>query len=231
MALVVLDSGHMQKVTRASPSRVLALIAEINRRAASDETLADVLAIGIGLVALFGYHKIPGMIRFSKKSYPSLGLKPGYSWVQRLMKIAMDPKIYDTDNWCHLPSQRTSLHEIALMTDGRFEQGIRPDPNNNGIIAITPTTGREDLKMYRIADEPIKPRPPDRYVMLAIPPRENWEGAIDGVRERAFAAGCHFVIAEVLSRKKKELCFSTDSHEETHWALRQVGEVETQHRG
>src|ERR1039457_4126519 len=117
----------MQKVTRASPARVLALIAEINRRAASDETLADVLAIGIGLVALFGYDKIPGMIRFSKKSYPSLGLKPSYSWVRRLMKIAMDPKISDKDNWEHLPSPRTSLFEIALMTDDRFERGTHRD--------------------------------------------------------------------------------------------------------
>jgi hypothetical protein len=221
----------MKIVIRALPSKVLALIAEINRRATSDETLADVLAIGNGLVELFGYNKIPGLIRLNKKSYPSRGLKPGYSWVRRLMKISMDPKIADEQNWEHLPSARTSLFEIALMKEERFRGGTHSDPTNNGVIVITPATSREDLKMYRIADEPIKPRPPDRYVMLAIPPRENWEGAIDGVRERAFAAGCHFVIAEVLSRKKKELCFSTDSHEETHWALRQVGKVETQHRG
>ena len=231
MALVVLDSGHMQKVTHALPSKVLALIAEINRRATSDETLADVLAIGIGLVALFGYNRIPGMIRLSKKSYPSLGLKPGYSWVRRLMKIAMDPKISDKDNWEHLPSPRTSLFEIALMTDDRFERGTHSDPANNGVIVITPATNREDLRMYRISGEPIKVPSPAQYVLLVIPPKENWEGAIDGVRERAFAAGCDFAIAEVLSRKKKDLCFSTDSHEETHWALRQVGEVETQHRG
>ena len=216
----------MKKVTHALPSKALALIAEINRRATSDETLADVMAIGIGLVALFGYNRIPGMIHLSKKSYPSLGLKPGYSWVRRLMKIAMDPKICDKDNWEHLPSPRASLSEIALMKDGRFERGIRPDPNNNGVIAITPTTSREDLKMYRIAEEPIEPRPSDRYVMLAIPPRENWEGVIDQVRDAVLSAGCDFVIAEVVSAKSKELVFSTDSHEETQWILRQLGTVE-----
>ena len=234
MALVVLDSGHMQKVTRASPSRVLALIAEINRRAASDETLADVLAIGNGLVALFGSaigkDKIPGLIHLSKKAYPSLGLKPGYSWVRRLMKIATDPKIADELNWEHLPSPRTSLFEIALITDERFQQGIHPDPAANGVIAITPTTSREDLRMYRITDEPIKPRTPDWYVMLVIPPKENWEEYIDRVREAAWTAGCDFVIAHVTIMKKKELVFKKDSHEETHWALRQVDEVQ-KHRG
>src|SRR5450759_318940 len=107
------------KIVPHASFKALALIAEINRRATSDETLADVLAIGIGLVALFGYNRIPGLIRLNKKSYPSLGLKPGYSWVRRLMKIALDPKISDKDNWEHLPSPRTSLSEIALMKDDR----------------------------------------------------------------------------------------------------------------
>src|ERR1017187_10895509 len=190
MALVVLDSGHMQKVTHALPSKVWALIAKIKRRATSADTLADVLAIGIGLVALFGYHKIPGMIRLSKKSYPSLGLNPSYSWVRRLMKIAMDPKICDKDNWEHLPSPRTSLFEIALMTDDRFERGTHSDPANNGVIVITPATNREDLRMYRISDEPIKVPSPAQYVLLVIPPKENWEGAIDGVREQIGRASC-----------------------------------------
>jgi hypothetical protein len=216
----------VKKVTHALPSKVLALIAEINRRATSDETLADVLAIGIRLVTLFGYKGIPGLIRLCKKSYPSFGLKITYSWVRRLMKISMDPKIADEQNWEHLPSPRTSLSEIALMTEKRFQQGIQPDPSNNGVIAITPTTGREDLRMYRISDEPIEPRPPDRYVMLAIPPRENWEGVIDRVRDGVLSACCDFVIAEVISLKSKERVFSADSHKETQWILRQVGTVE-----
>ena len=114
------------------PKHIPQIIAEVNRRASSDETLEDVLTIGIFLVAMFGYgtgrNAIPGLKHLSKKSYPEYSIKPGYSWVRRLMKIAMDPKISDEANAKHLPSARSSLEEICRMTDDRFAQGIRPRP-------------------------------------------------------------------------------------------------------
>lgn len=204
---------------------VAEIVAEINRHAKSDENIQDVLAMGRGLVKLFGYHKPrqAGLTRLSKRKYPELGLKCSYSWVRRLMKIAMDPKITNPAYWSCLPSARTSLLEIEKMSETRLKQGIHPDPERNGEIFITPTTNREDLKVYRMRDEEIEPPHTFRYVLVAIPlDRDQWEEGIDLIREEAFASGCDFMVAEVVSEKKKDRMFQDMERREIIWTLRQV---------
>src|ERR1051326_7025081 len=136
----IMDFGQPKKPKTRSPKVAHAplsplsaegreIIEAINNHARSDETIEDIIAIGDGLVSVFGWKAtVHGKLgKLSKRNYPP-ELKPEYSWVRRLMKLAMDERIRDPDNWRHFPNVRSALVELSLMTTARIEQGKRPDP-------------------------------------------------------------------------------------------------------
>jgi hypothetical protein len=212
-------------------NEIRSIIEEINRHSHSvaDETIDDVLAMGRGLVRLFGYRDrkrnidIPGLLKLKKRQYPELGLKPGYGWTRRLMKLAMDDKIADPQYRHVLPRGRNNLEQCSRMTLARFEQGIKPDPNQRGEIVIHPEAKLYDLRDYRKQGKEIKP-PKQRQLVIVLIPRvpegfDEWGGDFEDIRHAAHREGCDFAMAEVVSKTYKETIFEEDSTQETLWTL------------
>lgn len=218
-------------VTDTSPEipDVQRLINQINKHARADETTEDVISIGKGLVELFGFRsktpkiEIDGMIRLSKRDYGTLGLKIGYSWVKRLMKIAMDSKLNDPSIWPKIPSSRESLHQLSLMSEERLLQGTHPDPELDGEIFITHASSSHDIKIYRKRGEPIHPFDGERYVIVAMPRQGcDWVSAVERLQDSMWDADCDVMLGEKKSKVVKEKLFATSSEVDTTWTIRQI---------
>jgi len=216
------------------------LVEEINRHCMSDETVGDVMAMADGLATL------AVRLNLTKAQYAKLGLKIGYTWIKRLIKIGRDDKLRNSDIWRKLPAGRSHLVELSLMKPARFLQGLEADPDQNNTIVIHPAANREDLRLYRIMDEPIKHPNRQDSVLLVILPIEtpdqefDYAGIVNAIRRVALSEECSFVGAEVISKTKKETLrgnikwrqpelHSPDellSEEETIWTISQTDVIE-----
>jgi hypothetical protein len=230
---------------------IRSIVNEINSHSHSlaDETTEDVLAMGHGLVRLFGYNDrrrnihIPAKTSMSKKRYPELGLKMSYAWAKRLMKISMDDKLIAVKYRGLLPRSRNALEQCARMSLARFEKGINPDPDQRGEIVIHPESRIYDLKAYRKQGagikQPTKHRQmvcviilPDKPVTRAQQERADWElddSLIDRFRNAAFGENLQFAIAQVESKKVKEAIFENTSQKQAIWTL-DMGRIEKRPR-
>jgi hypothetical protein len=205
-----------QQVETSPLDRVRQLVREINKRAKADETVEDIIVMSKSLLELFGCRRrrpepnIEGLLTFSKREYLSLGIKKvGYSWVRKLIKVAMDPKLTNPDIWHRLPAGRQSMIELSKLPRDRFEQGINPDPESDGEIFITPSTGWREIKKYGQRGQPIKPIPEERYVAVAIPIGYGcgWEDALSYLQESIWDADCDMMLARVRKKQTKMRMF------------------------
>lgn len=205
---------------------IASVVEQINRHTKEDESVSDILAIGKGLVRLFGYYNkrrkidIPAKIEMNKKRYPELGLKIKYGWAKRLMKVAMDDKINDPSVRHCLPAKRNCLEQCARMSEKKFYTGIKPDPTRRKEIFIHPNAKYYDLVAYRKEEETIKPKY-HKWVVVLIPSKEaEWDDVVDEqFRSFAHTNGFDYAIADVVKNKKKEHVFETGINQDIEMTL------------
>ena len=75
---------------------------------------------------------------------------------EKLVKIASDSRITDPNNAKHLPPHWTSLHEITLLTDRQFSDGvnagvIQPDAERKDISALVTRRKRKKTLPKRVS--------------------------------------------------------------------------------
>jgi hypothetical protein len=216
----MLPAPKAKKVTHASlryAARVEKLVAEINAHS-KDETVEDNVAVGKGLVKLFGgLRKTPGLVTLSKKDYPTLGLKVGYSWVRRMMRIGLNPIISNPIYAEFLPPAKTSLIELTHVWSDKLQRALTPDAN--GETVITSAWSRAECNRFRFSKVLTKDNQPKKDTgpthVLILYPREDMADFMIKVRESGLS--CKMVVARVDKHIKHGSNYGED-----YWGLSEV---------
>jgi hypothetical protein len=105
--------------------------------------------------------------RFRKADYASFGLPFSYSWGKKLIKIATSPRILDPDNRPLLPNKADALHQVSLLTDRLFAQGVGEGVIHNQCLVV-------DIRQFRQSfTEPGETRRRQITVVFECTPKED----------------------------------------------------------